>query len=120
MATVVKFPKPPRRELPELNVGRIEAAPRRGSFERVLAIAWLMVRLPLFLLLYWLRLPVVLVCELVWIPTLLAFLFACYAFPDKTPMIWTLGTLSFAAFVVRVAYDFVLMALSPWDTPDRP
>jgi len=46
---------------------------------------------------------------------LFAWLFAWYAFPDKTTMVWGFGAISFLAFVIGWTYDFILMALSPQD-----
>lgn len=113
----MKFPKkiqsPPveRLDLAALK----DAAPSRATLRGVLGFGWMLIRLPLFLLLYWLRLPVILVCNLVSVPTLAAFLFAWYAWPDKTHMVAALGVVSFVAFVVLWTYDVVLMALSPHD-----
>ncbi|KWF77599.1 hypothetical protein WL93_26675 [Burkholderia diffusa] len=114
MATVLKFPKPPKRELPKVDVERVKAAmPRRDTIKGVLAFVWMLVRLPLFLVMYWLRMPVVLLCSVIYFPLLLAFGFVWYAFPEKTHMLWGFGVTSFAAFVIMWVYDFVLMALSP-------
>jgi hypothetical protein len=118
MANVVKFPKSLKlgRGLSALDVEHIKAAlPRRGILKMVLIVFWLLVRVPLFLVLYWLRGPVVLVCNLIWVPMLFAFLFAWYAFPEKPQMAWLFGITSFVTFVCMVAYDFVLMMLSPWE-----
>lgn len=120
MANVLKFPKkfkPPRvSRVMAADIERIKAtAPARNTLLGVLAFAWMLVRIPLFLVLYWLRLPVMLVCNFVSIPALFAFLFSWYAFPDKTRMVVAFGVVSFAAFVVLWAYDYVLMRLSPQD-----
>lgn len=117
MDNVVKFPKA-KRALPaiDLSADRIKAAmPKASSVKSVLAWLWLIVRLPVFLVLYWLRLPVIFLCNLVSIPMLIAWLFAWYAFPDKTAMVWGFGIISFCAFVIAWTYDFILMALSPQD-----
>ena len=79
----------------------------------MLVFAWMLVRVPLFLVLYWLRLPVMLVCNFVSIPMLFLFLFSWYAFPDKTHMVVAFGVVSFGAFVILWTYDYVLMLLSP-------
>lgn len=81
------------------------------------ALTWLFValRTPVFLVLYWLRLPVVFLCNIVSIPMLFAWLFSLYAFPDKVAMIWGFGLMSFTAFVIAWTYDYVLMLLSPMD-----
>ena len=116
MGTILQFPKPPKRdrEIPRIDMERIKAAmPRRDTVKGVFAFLWMLVRLPLFLILYWLRFPVVLLCSVISFPLLLAFGFVWFAFPDKTNMLWGFGIASFSAFVVMWIYDFVLMALSP-------
>ena len=120
MSNVLKFPKkvqgPPVERLKRIDLAALKAAaPSRASLRGALAVAWMLVRLPLFLVMYWLRLPVMLVCNFVSIPALGAFLFAWYAFPDKTRMVVAFGVVSFVAFVILWAYDYVLMALSPQD-----
>lgn len=114
MSNVVRFPK-------KFRDSRADQPKRAGPSElravscRVLLFAWMIVRVPIFLVLYWLRLPVLLVCNFVSIPALGAFLFTWYAFPDKTAMLIGFGVVSFFAFVVLWVYDFVLMILSPQD-----
>ena len=122
MSNVLKFPKrmkspsPLNVTGPDSDIARIKAtAPRRDTTRGVLAFAWMLIRLPVFLVLYWLRLPVMLVCNFISIPSLAAFLFSWYAFPDKTPMVVAFGVVSFLAFTLMYFYDFVLMALSPQD-----
>jgi len=115
MSNVVRFPKG-KRALPalDLDATKIKAAmPKAAPVKGVFAWLFLMVRLPLFLVMYWLRLPIIFLCNLVSIPMLLAWLFAWYAFPDKTAMIWGFGIVSFLAFVIAWTYDFILMAISP-------
>ena len=117
MDKVVACPKA-RRPLPavEFDTSKIKAAMPSGATVRgVLAWLWLVIRLPIFFLMYWLRLPVIFVCNLVSIPLLLACLFSWYAFPDKTAMHWGFGIVSLSAFIFAWAYDFVLMAISPQD-----
>lgn len=119
MSNVLKFPKkmkPPPLKVTGPDIARIKAAaPRRNTVRGVLAFTWMLVRLPVFLVLYWLRLPVMLVCNLISIPALAAFLFSWYAFPSKTNMVVAFGVVSFLAFTLLYLYDFVLMALSPQD-----
>lgn len=120
MSNVLKSPKrlqgPPVERPKRIDLAGLKAAaPSRVTLRGVLGFAWMLVRLPLFLALYWLRLPVMMICNLVSIPTLAAFLFAWYAWPEKTHMVVGLGVVSFLAFVVLWTYDFVLMALSPQD-----
>lgn len=118
MAKVLQFPKkvasPPSFDVIKgAKRAKAAAAARGPGLRSVMSVAWMVLRLPLFLLLYWFRLPVMLVCNLISIPTLLAFLFSWYAFPDKTHMIAAFGVTSFVAFVVLWCYDYVLMSLSP-------
>lgn len=117
MNNVLKFPKA-KQSLPALDINsdKIKAKlPKGSTVKAVLAWTWLIVRLPVFLLMYWLRLPVIFLCNLVSIPMLLLWLFALYAFPDKHAMVWGFGTISFLAFVIGWTYDFILMAISPQD-----
>lgn len=116
-ANIVKFPKP-KRPLPALDLDTSKlkkAMPKASTVKGVLAWVWLVVRLPIFLVLYWLRLPVVFLCNLISIPMLLVWLFTLYAFPDKTAMVWGFGFISLGAFVISWFYDFILMAISPQD-----
>ena len=82
---------------------------------RVAGVLWTILRAPLFLVLYWLRLPVMLVCRFVSVPAMFAFLFSLYAFPDKHAMVTSFGVLSFGAFAAMWLYDALLMWLSPQD-----
>jgi len=91
------------------------SAPAGATPSKVGALLWSLVRVPLFLVLYWLRLPVMLVCRLISVPALLAFLFSLYAFPDKHTMVTGFGVLSFGAFVALWLYDTLLLWLSPHD-----
>jgi len=115
MSNMVKFPKPgtPGHAL-EVSADTIEEGPSRGATVKAV-LGWLLlaVRLPVFLVMYWLRLPVIFVCNLVSAPALLAWLFSLYAFPDKHEMVWGFGVISFTAFVMAWVYDFVLLAISP-------
>ena len=87
----------------------------KSGAKNALLFLWLVMRLPIFLVMYWLRLPVMFVCNLVSVPMLLAWLFSWYAFPDKTNMVWGFATMSFCAFFLGWVYDFVLMAIAPQD-----
>jgi prepilin signal peptidase PulO-like enzyme (type II secretory pathway) len=119
MSNIIKFPRPKGKQdlhVFELNVEKIKKLmPKASTVKDVFAWLFLLVRLPLFLIMYWLRLPVIFLCNLVSIPMLIAWMFALYAFPDKTAMVWGFGIASFSAFVVSWAYDFILMAISPQD-----
>lgn len=117
MNNVLKFPKT-KGSLPalEINADKIKATlPKGSTVKTVLACVWLIVRLPVFLLMYWLRLPVIFLCNLVSIPLLFIWLFSLYAFPDKHAMVWGFGTISFGAFAIAWTYDFILMAIAPQD-----
>lgn len=120
MSNVIKFKPKGQRALPapafEIDAEKIKKAmPKASTVKGVLAWLFLLVRLPLFLVMYWLRLPIIFLCNLVSIPMLLAWLFALYAFPEKSAMVWGFGIASFSAFVVSWAYDFILMVISPQD-----
>jgi len=115
---VVKFPQGKKAApVAPLDTSKIKQAiiPRGSTVKAVLAWLWLVVRLPVFLVMYWLRLPVIFLCNLVSVPLLLVWLFAWYAFPDKPHMVWSFGIMSFLAFAIAWLYDFVLMAISPQD-----
>ena len=73
-------------------------------------------RFVLFLVLYWLRLPVMLVSKVISVPMLFAFFFSMYAFPEHRVMTVTFGVMSFAAFVGLFLYDSLLMWLAPSET----
>jgi hypothetical protein len=118
MGKIVKFPKAtsaPRAG--ELDAGRIKAVSLpRVSLAGVLAKLWAVVRLPLFLVLYWLRGPVLFVCNLVSVFGFLTFLVGLWISskePQYRSMVWGVGGMSFGAFAVRWAYDAMLMRLSP-------
>jgi len=117
MTNVVKFPKG-KGSAPEFNLDaeKIKSAmPKVSTIKGVLFWVWFAVRLPVFLVLYWLRFPVMFLCNIISIPMMLAWLFAWYAFPDKTTMVWGFATVSLLAFVIGWTYDFILMAISPQD-----
>ena len=72
---------------------------------------WRVLRVPVFFLLYWLRLPVMFLAGLVAVPTMIAWLFSFYVLPQHT---FGLGVISFAAFTIQVAYDLLLVWLAPY------
>lgn len=115
MGTVYKFSKS-ERPIPVLPVDKAalkSSMPKASTVLGVLSWLWWIVRLPLFLVLYWLRLPIVFVCNLISIPAFIGWIIALYAFPDKTVMVWLFGLMSFTAFALSWFYDYVLIALSP-------
>ncbi len=112
---VVKFPKS-KRSLPitDLSMDKIkESMPEASTIKKLIGWLWVVIRLPLFFILYWLRLPIIILCNFISIPMMFAWLFALYAFPDKSEMIFGFGIVSFSAFLIGWTYDFILMALSP-------
>jgi hypothetical protein len=114
MSNVLKFPKP-ETEVQKPNLAQVIAAipEKSGKVKGALAVVWMIVRLPVFLIMYWLRLPITWLCSTVSVLTLFGFLFAWYAFPEKTTMVWGLAGMSFATFLIVWTYDLILMALSP-------
>ena len=83
--------------------------------ETIVLTVFRVIRVSLFLVLYWLRAPVILLCSFISTPMLFAFLFSWYAFPEKKQMWIAFGVVSFVSFALIWLYDFVLMALSPQD-----
>ena len=119
MGIIVRFPKRPEGPQPaELDADSIKAAirPPYPTLPGLLAWLWRLLRLPLFLVLYWLRLPIVGLCNLVSVPAFLAFLagfFFIDAASQHRPMVWAFGGFSFAAFALGWLYDSLLLALAP-------
>ncbi|MGZ8238726.1 MAG: hypothetical protein ACXWTY_12740 [Methylobacter sp.] len=112
---VVNFPKP-KRPLPGIHFSADKskvAMPEMSGIKAVFSWLWLVVRYPLFLVLYWLRLPVMMVCNLVSVPLLLAFLFGLFALPEYRSMVLGAGCMSFVAFALNWAYDSLLVWISP-------
>lgn len=72
-------------------------------------------RIPVYLILFWLRLPVIWVCSSLSFLFLFAWLFSLYAFPDKKEMVWGFGLISLGAFIVSWVYDWMLMIVAPHD-----
>ena len=88
--------------------------PNKGHWSvSVLLFVWRVAKIPVFLVMYWLRMPVIFVCNWISTPCLLMWLFTWYAFPDKSHMVWGFCGVGFAAFTVAWLYDLVLMELSP-------
>ena len=114
---VVKFPTKYR---PPLVAGPAEVDASRDGRRAVLAavlavlvLAWTIIRMPVFLVLYWLRMPVTLLCNLISMPSFFVFLFAWYAFPEHMNMVRLFGVVSFVSFVGAYLYDVLLMAIAP-------
>ena len=116
------FQQPQPVDLVEVaETGRFE--PRRHALSlagavslRVLRVLVGAARWTLFLVLYWLRLPVMLISQLISVPALFAWLFSMYAFPEHHTMVVTFGVMSFSAFAMMFLYDSLLMWLSPGQT----
>lgn len=123
---VIKFPKAPVRDLDELDNAPIldgdaeeEGAEARDSKgKRAMYAIGRGLRFVLFIVMYWLRLPIVGLCSIVSVVMLFATLFAMYAFPDKSNMVWSFGVTSLTTFFIAWCYDFVLMKLSPMPMVD--
>lgn len=119
MGNVVRFPKRPEGPQPaELDADSIRAAirPPRPPLPGLLAWLWHLLRLPLFLVLYWLRLPIVGLCNLVSVPALLAFLAGLILLPSDEPLrglVWFVGGVGLSAFALAWFYDSLLLALAP-------
>lgn len=113
MPNVVKFPK--GRAQARRPGSKPDGATQRPQTKRCRAcqVLWAMVRVPLFLVLYWLHTPLVLICSVLTLPMFLLALFAWYAFPEKPQMYGSFGLVSFTAFVIMYGYDVVLAWLSP-------
>ncbi|ENO90949.1 inner membrane protein [Thauera sp. 28] len=118
MGNIIKFPKRPDDEAAELDAEGIRAAirPPRPTPAAVLAWLWRLLRLPLFLVLYWLRMPIVGLCRLVSGPALLCFLAGFFFFGSDSPhrhIVWVFGGVSFTAAALAWFYDSLLLALAP-------
>lgn len=117
MGNIVKFPKAKR---VTFRAGTEAVKARLANVDvkdKVFPALWIMlqfVRVPLFLVLFWLRLPLRLIGNIAVAGGLVAFALAWFVAPVPR-MLWGFGLLSFFAFVVMWAYDFLLMALSPQD-----
>lgn len=72
------------------------------------------VKFLLFMVMYWLRLPIVAICGILSFVCFLGFLFAWYAFPE-TAMVKAFGWTSFVSFVFMWTYDFVLFRMADSD-----
>lgn len=71
------------------------------------------IRLSVFMFMYWLRIPVVIISAFISLPLLMFWLSVCLAFPDKTVAIWSLGFVCLSVLACALFYDFALMKISP-------
>ena len=78
-------------------------------------VTFAIIRLPIYLVLFWLRLPVVWLCGALSTLFLFAWLFSLYAFPNKKEMVWGFGIISFGSFFISWGYDWLLMCIAPHD-----
>jgi hypothetical protein len=125
VSKIIKFPNRSidLSEVENLAVERLdstvaEACDRRilnGSltFWKVVKILAMVVRMPIFFALYFLRAPVMMLCSMLYLPLFLLALFAWYAFPEKSQMWGGFGIISLLSFVLMYVYDLVLSWLSP-------
>jgi len=60
----------------------------------------MVVCMPVFLVLYFLRAPIMMVCSMLYLPLFLLALFAWYAFPEKPQMWGGFGVISLLSFVL--------------------
>lgn len=81
----------------------------------VFKIVFAIIRIPVYLILLWTRLPVVLICNAISFPFMLVWLFSLNAFPDKKEMVWGFAAISFGAFIISLLYDWALMLAAPHD-----
>lgn len=68
-----------------------------------------------FLVLFWLRGPIVGLAGFLSVVSLIGFLVAFFFLPEKKEMVWGCGVFSFVSFAFVWGYDRLLMALSPVD-----
>lgn len=125
MSKIIKFPKRScdEREAEELDFRRLDREQLETHRQGAAGGGWTLwsmarvllniVRLPVFLVLYFLRAPVVLLCSVLYLPLFLLALFAWYAFPEKPQMWGSFGVVSFVSFVLMYLYDLILGWLSP-------
>ena len=125
MSKVIKFPnrstdagepdEPNHRQLGrEQSQARYQSeSSRNWTFWNVVKVVVMVVRMPVFLVLYFLRTPVMMVCSMLYLPLFLLALFAWYAFPEKPQMWGGFGVISLLSFVLMYVYDLVLSWLSP-------
>lgn len=69
----------------------------------------------LFLILYWLRMPLHLLCNLLSVPFLFLFLFAYFFMLQRREVWMSFGVVSFGSFALMWGYDRLLIKLAPDD-----
>lgn len=111
---ILKFPSRPQKQSFITNGDDVQPGiKKKEAIKRVLIWLWRIARWPLFLVIYWLRMPILMICNLVSVPAMLAFLFGLYALPEYRAMVWGVGGISFFAFTLHFVYDYLLLWLSP-------
>lgn len=107
MSKIIKFPNRSgdEREAEELDFRQLDCEQLKTDRQGASGGGWTLwnmarvllniVRLPVFLVLYFLRAPVVLLCSVLYLPLFLLALFAWYAFPEKPQMWGSFGVVSF-------------------------
>ena len=124
MYKIIKFPSrfKERRDTKEPNYEQLHSEQLDVHHQRMvsnctvsssLKFFLMIVRMPVFLILYFLRAPVMVVCSMLYLPLFLLALFAWYAFPEKPQMWGGFGVISLLSFVLMYVYDLVLSWLSP-------
>jgi len=83
------------------------------SFFKMVLRTVLLLRIPLFFVMFWLRGVVLFFLKLGSLVTLLVWLFSWYAFPDKPQMVWGFAAASLICFVLGWGYDLILMVVAP-------
>jgi len=66
-----------------------------------------------YVLMMWLRAPIVLLCNVISGPFFFLWLFSWYAFPDKKPIVWGFCLLSLGSFSIMILYDTILLKIAP-------
>lgn len=100
MSHIVKFPNSSRSKTHSDSAVEGEpVGPGQGKHWslRALQMLLMMARVPVFLVLYWLRTRLVLIGSILSFPMFLLCLFAWYAFPEKPQMYGSFGVVSFTA-----------------------
>ena len=119
MTNIVQFPLKTKKKItyrPAINVDArdgVGLATNAPVFKKTLSFLWNFVRLPLFFVMYWLRLPVMAVCKLVSVGSLLGWLVALVVIPNDTHRVWGMAIISLSFFIIEWTYDYFLMMLSP-------